>query len=182
MADTEPEPLTRARAISIIANGSPPAVCAISSAATGSSSGNLSISRRREAPASSGRSSIEVSGAARHHARGDLLMGGSRLAVGQHQDDPLVDRAAREVVQEAQGRLVGVLEVVHHEQQPGSRGCHAHQLGGGDEQPLVAVLPGPAQVASGQRALDLGAVVVSQAVEQRRVSRHSALSASSTGA
>jgi hypothetical protein len=88
------------------------------------------------------------------------------LSLGQHEHHALVDGAARQVVQEAQGRLIGVVQVIHHQQQTGSRGCYAHELGGGDEQPLVAVLSRPAQVLPGQRAFDLGAVVVTQPVEQ----------------
>ena len=102
--------------------------------------------------------------------------------MGQHQHDPLVDRAAGEVVQQAQRRLVGVVDVVDDEEQPGPGGRHAHQLGRRDEQPLVAVLAGPAEIASGQGPLDLGPVVVAPArPAESGWRRHSALSASSTG-
>ena len=81
----------------------------------------------------------------------------------QHEHDPLVDRATREIVQQAQRRLVGVLQVVDHEEQPGPGCRHPHQLCSRDEQPLVAGLAGPAEVPASQGALDLGPVVVAQA-------------------
>ena len=51
-----------------------------------------------------------------------------------------VDGAAREVVQQAQGGLVCLVQVVNDQQQTGPRGREPHQLGGRDEQPLVAGL------------------------------------------
>ena len=52
---------------------------------------------------------------------------------------------------------------------PSSGRPHSHQLRRGDEQPLMAGLAGPAQVASAQSSLELGSVVVTQRVEERRM-------------
>ena len=56
--DVPADPVTRARAISIMGNGSPAPAEAISSAASGASSGKLSMSRRCAARAVSGWRSI----------------------------------------------------------------------------------------------------------------------------
>ena len=55
----------------------------------------------------------------------------------------LGDRAAGQVVQQPQGRLVGLVQVVHDQQQPAPGGRQSQQLGGGHEQPLVGGLPVP---------------------------------------
>ncbi len=81
-------------------------------------------------------------------------------------DHRLGHRAAREVVQQAQRRLVGVLEVVDDQQQAVSGGCEAHQLRDRDEQALVAGLAGPADVPARQGTLDLEAEPVVETVEQ----------------
>jgi hypothetical protein len=99
-----------------------------------------------------------------------LEVGRCGLAVRQHEDDAFVDRTAREVVQETQRGLVGVLQVVDHQQQSGTRPGDPHELGGRDEESLVAGLACPAEVAPREGALDLDPVVVAQGVEQRRVS------------
>src|SRR5215207_7193612 len=61
------------------------------------------------------------------------------------------------------------MDVVDEEEQSGSRGRHSHELRGGDEEPLVAVLAGPAEVASGERTFDLAAEVITQRVQESRV-------------
>ena len=53
---------------------------------------------------------------------------------------------------------------------PAPAAHHAHQLRRSDEQPLVAGLPGPAEVAASQGSFELGPVVVAQRVQQRRMS------------
>ena len=58
------------------------------------------------------------------------------------------------------------MHVVDDEEEPPARCCEAHQLGGGDEQPLVAGLAGPWHVLTGERSLELGPELVGEPVEQ----------------
>ena len=83
--------------------------------------------------------------------------------------DPLADRGAGQVVQQAQAGLVGVVGVVDDEHCAAAGGREPQQFGGADEQPLVAALAGPLRGGAAQRPLDLDAVLVGQAVEQGRV-------------
>ena len=72
-------------------------------------------------------------------------------------------------MEQTKGGLVGILEVVHQEEQPASDRREPHQLRDGHEQSLVTGLAGPDDVLTGEGALDLGVVVVLESVEERRV-------------
>ena len=87
--------------------------------------------------------------------------------VREHDQHRLGHRAAGEVVQQPQRRVVGLVHVVDDDQQPVTGCGEPDQLGGRDEQPLMARLAGPADLAAGQRPFDLEAVHVVQAVEER---------------
>ncbi len=92
-----------------------------------------------------------------------------RTAVRQREQHRLVHGTPGQVVQQPQRRLVRLLDVIHHQQQAVARGREAHQLGGGDEEPLVPGLAAPGHVPAGQGALDLQPVDVVETVEQGRV-------------
>ena len=118
---------------------------------------------------------MRVSHPTRQQARGHLLQGlVGDLPVGDDDENGLADRAPRQVVKQPQRRLVGLMHVVDDEEEPPARCCEAHQLGGGDEEPLVAGLAGPWHVLTGERSLELGPELVGEPVEQ-------ALGAAGTG-
>ena len=73
-------------------------------------------------------------------------------------------------MEEAQAGVVGVVHVVDGEQQAVRRRREPDQLGGGDEQPLVRAARRSTGIsAPAEGAVDLLAVMVGEAVEQRRV-------------
>ena len=88
-----------------------------------------------------------------------------------------------EVVQEAEARVVGVVRVIDHEQQSGAGRGEPHELGRGDEQPLMSDpaaadrgtagrlggLAGARRLVTAPSPVDLRAVRVIEPVEQRRM-------------
>ena len=84
--------------------------------------------------------------------------------------DRLTDRAAGQVVEQPQRRLVGLVDVIDQQQEPVPGRREPEQLGRGDEQALVGGLAAPGDLAAGQGAPQLVAVRVVQPVQQRRVS------------
>ena len=94
---------------------------------------------------------------------------GSDGAVSDRDEQPLRDRAARQVVQQPQAGVVGVVRVVDHQDRSGARGGQPEQLGRGDEQPLVRTLTVPAELPARQRPLDLVAEGVVEPVQQSRM-------------
>ena len=94
---------------------------------------------------------------------------GRRRAAGQQQQDPRVGEGAGEVVQQPDGGVVGVVDVVDRQHRARRRAGEPEQLGDGDEQPLVRAVAVPRRVEPGEHAVDLGAIDVGDAVEQRGV-------------
>ena len=78
-------------------------------------------------------------------------------------------RRPGDVVQEAEAGVVGVVDVVDGEQEAVRRRRQADEFGRGDEQLLVGALAGPRDLRSGERPIDLVAVMIGEAVEQRRM-------------
>ena len=108
-------------------------------------------------------------GAASYEALGDLLGRlGDAGPVSHRDDDGFGHRTPREVVQQPQRGLVGVLEVVDDQQQAAPGRGEPHQLGHRDEEPLVTRLAGPRHLAAGESLLDLGPEAVVEPVQQRR--------------
>jgi hypothetical protein len=91
------------------------------------------------------------------------------LPVRDDDQNPLTDRGARQIVQQPQARLVGVVGIVHDEHRTPAGCGKPQQFGGANEEPLVTALSCPFRRAAAQRAFDLASVFVGQAVEQRRV-------------
>ena len=102
---------------------------------------------------------------------GDHLLKGRRLRGpgGEDQQHGFVDGTAGEVVQQPQGRLVRLVQVVDQEQQPMAGRDQPEQFRDRDEQALVRGLPTPGDLTAGHCPLDLLAVVVVETVQQRRV-------------
>ena len=90
-------------------------------------------------------------------------------AVAEHDADALGCGRPREVVQQAKARIVRIVDVVDRQQQAMRPRREAHELGHSDEQSLVGAPAGPRRLRAGQRAVDLLAVMVGEAVEQRGV-------------
>ena len=99
---------------------------------------------------------------------GECVAHGSR-AVGEHDAHALVARRPGDVVHEAQAGVIGVVHVVDGEQQTVRRRCQAHQLGRGDEQPLVRASAAPRDLGPGEGTVDLLSVMIGKTVEQRRM-------------
>ena len=109
-------------------------------------------------------------GAPSYETLGHLLGGVADPGSVRHRDDDrLGDGAPRQVVQQPQRRLVGVLQVVDDDQQPVAGRGQAHQLRDRDEQSLVAGLPVQVTSLAGERPLDLEPEPVVEPVEQRGV-------------
>ena len=72
-------------------------------------------------------------------------------------------------MEQAQRRLVGILDVVDGQHRTRGGSGQPQELGHGDEQALVGVPAGPRRIDPGQHPVDLLAVHVGQAVEQRRL-------------
>ena len=105
-----------------------------------------------------------------------------RRPVAEHDADALRGGRAGEVVEEAQARVVGVVDVVDGEQEAVRRRREAHELGDRDEQALVGAASRPGHLGAGEGPVDLLPMMVGEAVEQRRVSGDMSASASTTGA
>ncbi len=89
--------------------------------------------------------------------------------VRRHDGHTLVAGGPRQVVQQPQRRLVGVVEVVDRQQHPVRPGGEADELGAGHEQPLVTAQSGPVAPVTGEHSVDLRPVAVGQPVEERGV-------------
>ena len=72
-------------------------------------------------------------------------------------------------MEQAEAGFVGGVQVVDGEQQSVAASGESDQFGGGDEQPLVSGPACPRGIVTAQDAVDLLAVGVGKAVEQRRV-------------
>ena len=171
MAGSTPSapPAACERAISSTVNGSPALAAQICSTTSGARSGYRSDQPPGRGPVQ--RCELDPGPRApRDQAvahRAHRLTG--RLTVREGQQHGFGDGDPGQVVQQPQGRVVGLVEVVDDQQQPVPARGQPDQLGRGDEQPLVAGLAAPGHVPPGQRPFDLLPVGVVQPVEQRRV-------------
>ena len=86
----------------------------------------------------------------------------------KHDEDPLAEGGARQVVQQAEAGLVRVVYVVDDQRRAGPGRGEPKQFRGAHEQPLVTNVAGLLRGAM-QGTLDLVAIVVGEAVEQRRL-------------
>ena len=90
-------------------------------------------------------------------------------AVAEHDAHALGCGRPRDVVQQAKARVVRIVDVVDRQQKAVRPRREAHELGHSDEQSLVGAPTSPGRLRAGQRAVDLLAMMVGEAVEQRGV-------------